>query len=350
MQTILGVPIATILAIVGGVFVFALAALLVVGLRDPLLLRLSLRNVPRRRAQSALIALGLALSTVIITTALNTGDTMSHTLRSLVAGTVGRADEIVVRPRRDARRIGFDNVQSIANGTFLTGTLQPFDQSEADRLRAALASDERVAGVAPATVEQVTAVNTSTNELQALVRLYALPRDYPSVFGVPQAVDGHAIDFASLDGPAALLNPDAANALRAEVGQHLLIQLGERSFDVQVAGLIRGGDLTGAQATIVMPLEELQRLNESPGQINQILIANRGDSSTSVRLSEQVSTVVRPLLVDPEAARRIHTLLSSDLARAELTAALPGLDDHTREQVTELLGELSQPEPTPRFA
>src|SRR5215212_10165018 len=144
MQTILGVPITTIAATVVGLFALALAALLVIGLRDRLLLRLAWRNVPRRRAQSALISLGLALSTVIITTALNTGDTMSHTMRSLVAGTVGRADEIVVRPRRDARRLGFDNVQSVANGTFLTGTLQPFDQADADRLRDALAGDDLV--------------------------------------------------------------------------------------------------------------------------------------------------------------------------------------------------------------
>src|SRR5215204_6546610 len=182
MQTILGVPITTITAVVVGIFVACLALLTVVGLRDRLLLRLALRNVPRRRAQSALIALGLALSTVIITTALNTGDTISHTLRSLVAGTVGRADEIVVRPRRDARRIGFENVQSVANGTFLTGTLQPFGQSEAERLTAALADDDRVAGVTPAVVEQVVAVNMTTGELQVQVRLYALPRDYPSVF------------------------------------------------------------------------------------------------------------------------------------------------------------------------
>src|SRR5215213_8044864 len=154
MTAILGVPTTTITAIVAAIFLAALTILAIVGLRDPLLLRLSLRNIPRRRAQSALIALGLALSTVIITTALNTGDTMSHTMRSLVAGTVGRADEIVVKPRRDARRVGFDNVQSVANGTFLTGTLQPFDQSEADRLRDALAGDDLVAGVAPATVEQ----------------------------------------------------------------------------------------------------------------------------------------------------------------------------------------------------
>ena len=236
MSSILGVPTTTIAAVVAAIFVGGVAILAVIGIRDRLLLRLAIRNVPRRRAQSALIALGLALSTVIITTALNTGDTMSHTMRSLVAGTVGRADEIVVRPRRDARRIGFDNVQSVANGTFLTGSLQPFDQSEANRLQDALADDERVAGVAPAVVEQVTAVNTSTGELQAQVRLYALPREYPPVFGnVGRSRAAQPIDFSALGEAAVLLNPEATNALRAEVGQRLLIQIGDRSLDVEVA-------------------------------------------------------------------------------------------------------------------
>ena len=350
MTAILGVPTTTIAAVVCAVFFGGLAILTAIGLNDRLLPRLALRNVPRRRAQSALISLGLALSTVIITTALNTGDTMSHTMRSLVAGTVGRADEIVVRPRRDARRIGFDNVQSVANGTFLTGTLQPFDESEATRIRAALADDERVAGVAPAVVEQVTAVNTSTGELQAQVRVYALPREYPAVFGSTVGVDGTPVDFRALGEAAILLNPEAANALRAEAGQRLLMQLDGRSLDVEVAALIRGGDLTGAQATILMPLEELQRLTETPGQINQVLIANRGDATTSVLLSGDVSARIRPLLVDDGAARRIHGLLRTEIARAELSAALPGLDERSRGQVSALLEELERPEPSEGFA
>jgi putative ABC transport system permease protein len=350
MQAILGVPMTTVVATVTAIFLTGLAALLVIAVRDRLLLRLALRNVPRRRVQSALIALGLALSTVIITTALNTGDTMSHTLRSLVAGTVGRADEIIVRPRRDARRIGFDNVQSVANGTFLTGTLQPFDQSEADRIQAALADDGRVAGVAPATVEQVLAVNTSTGELQAQVRLYALPRDYPAAFGTIVDLDGRTIDLRTLGPATVLLSQEATAALRAEAGHHLLMQLGGRELDVEVAGLIRSGDLTGVQATIVVPLDDLQRLTEAPGQINQILIANRGDASTSVTLSEQVAGRVRPLLVDAGAARRIFELLRTEVARAELTAALPGLDERSRQQVQDLLAELDRPEPTDRFA
>ena len=113
---------------------------------------------------------------------------------------------------------------------------------------------------------------------------------------------------------------------------------------------MRGGDLTGAQATILMPLEELQRLTDTPGQINQIVIANRGDATTSVMLSGEVSARIRPLLVDPESARRIHGLLSTEIARSELSAALPGLDERSRGQVGALLEELDQAEPSERFA
>ena len=154
MDSILGVPMVAIVAATTGLFALGLGALVVLALRNRLLLVLAVRNIPRRRAQSALITLGLALATVIVTTALNTGDTMSYTVRSLVAGTVGRADEVIVKPRRDPRRFGLEGAQAVANGTFLTGQLDLFDLAEYERLRDALAGDERIAGLAPAVVDE----------------------------------------------------------------------------------------------------------------------------------------------------------------------------------------------------
>src|SRR3954453_5137970 len=157
MQTILGVDMFTIVAVVCGLFVVSLFALSVAAMRNRLLLILAIRNVPRRPFQSALIAMGLALATVILTTALTTGDTLSHTVRTLVAGSVGRAGEVVVKPRRDARRFGLDAAQSVANGTFLTGALDYFEVTAASSLADKLGGDYRVAGVSPAIVDQVVA-------------------------------------------------------------------------------------------------------------------------------------------------------------------------------------------------
>nr|MBA2449696.1 ABC transporter permease [Chloroflexota bacterium] len=349
MQTLLGVPISLILAIVCGLFALGILGLTATAARHRLLVALALRNIPRRRVQSGLIALGLALGTVIITTALNTGDTMSYTVRSLVAGTIGRTDEVIVQPQRDARRTGFDAAQSIANGTFLTGTLSFFDQGEYDRLADALAGDERIEGLAPAIVEQVVVVNRSTQELQAQVRLFALPRDYPPVFGRLETSEGRALTLGGVAATAAVVNAEGAAALQAQPGHSLRVYYRERQLDVELAEVVKNGDLGGVQPTLVLPLEDLQQLADQPRQINQILVANRGDATTSVRLSEDVARAVRPLLLDQAAVNRIFGLLRSDLARAELAGALPNFEPRFRERVERLLRELDAESPTDDF-
>ena len=350
METLLGIPMAWIVSAVAGLFVLGVGGLAIGALRSRILFALAVRNIPRRRVQSALIAVGLALGTVIITTALNTGDTMSYTVRSLVAGTVGRTDEVIVQPQRDARRTGFDAAQSIANGTFLTGTLSPFDQGEYDRLAAALAGDERIAGLVPAIVEQAVVVNLTTQELQAQVRLYALPREYPAVFGRLETEGGRPAPLRDVAPGQAVLNREAAAALQASPGDRLRVYYRERPIELELVEVTRNGDLGGAQPTFVLPLEDLQELAGQPRQINQILVANRGDATTSVQLSEEVARAIRPLLVDPAAAERLFGLLRTDVARAELAATLPNLEPRLRERVENLLHELDAEAPTPRFS
>src|SRR5256885_3030175 len=87
--------------------------------RNPLLLRLAWRNVPRRPGFAVLITLGLTIGTVILSSAFTTGDTMSQSVRTVVAGVLGSADEVVFIPAAE-QRSGFDLAQSIASGSLLT--------------------------------------------------------------------------------------------------------------------------------------------------------------------------------------------------------------------------------------
>ena len=57
--------------------------------------KLGVRNIPRRRAQTTLIVLGLMLSTVIISAAFTTGDTVDRSITSEVYGLLGSVDEVV---------------------------------------------------------------------------------------------------------------------------------------------------------------------------------------------------------------------------------------------------------------
>src|SRR5215218_6895975 len=84
-----------------GLTVVGVAVVGVLGLaawRNPLLPRLAWRNVPRRPGFAALITLGLTIGTIILSSAFTTGDTMSQSVRSVVAGVLGSADEVVFIP------------------------------------------------------------------------------------------------------------------------------------------------------------------------------------------------------------------------------------------------------------
>ena len=73
-----------------------LVTLFVLGWRNRVVMRLGLRNIPRRRAQTVLIVFGLMLSTLIIAAAFGTGDTMTNSFRALALNDLG--DEIWATP------------------------------------------------------------------------------------------------------------------------------------------------------------------------------------------------------------------------------------------------------------
>src|SRR3972149_3533661 len=95
MEKLFGLSMNSIAACLGSVLIIVLFALALVAWRSRVMFKLGLRPIPRRRAQSTLIVLGLMLATLIITAAFVTGDTLSHTIRSLVVESLGEIDEIV---------------------------------------------------------------------------------------------------------------------------------------------------------------------------------------------------------------------------------------------------------------
>jgi len=81
-------------AILTLVFVY----LAVLTLRRPVFFKLGLRPIPRRKAQSTLIVVGLMLATLIITAAFVTGDTLSNSIRTVAIEGMGEMDEVIQEP------------------------------------------------------------------------------------------------------------------------------------------------------------------------------------------------------------------------------------------------------------
>src|SRR5690348_8473696 len=148
METFFGIPTGRLAA---GALA-ALAALAVVlgwrAWRWPIFLRLGVRQLPRRPAQTALVVAGLLLSTALMAASLSTGDTISHALRAAAVNELGPLDEIVTfsgQPSNPATRVDEDN--PFASTTF-------FSPETYQRIEAAVRDDpalaREVAGMTPA--------------------------------------------------------------------------------------------------------------------------------------------------------------------------------------------------------
>ena len=83
MEKLFGLEMATIAGALSSILILVIVSLALLAWRRPVFFKLGLRPIPRRRAQSALIILGLMLATLIITAAFVTGDTLSVSIRSV---------------------------------------------------------------------------------------------------------------------------------------------------------------------------------------------------------------------------------------------------------------------------
>ena len=84
MTELFGRPIADVMYGVLVLLAISLVVLVFIAWRHPLLLRLGIRNITRRPSQTLLIVIGLMLSTLIISAAFATGDTVGYSIANQV--------------------------------------------------------------------------------------------------------------------------------------------------------------------------------------------------------------------------------------------------------------------------
>ena len=192
MQKLFGVSTNSIMVVMLILFALCMSAGLWVLLRQRVIFKLGIRNIPRRRAQSVLIVIGLMLSTLIMSAALTTGDTLDNSITSAAYSTMGETDEAVVLSN------GNKNSNDVSIRT-------PFPQSVATQLQSNLPKNAPIDGVLPVLIEQVPTIDTNTNLHEPALSLTGLdPAAVPS-FGELKDTHGHPIDFANLPAQSVVL-------------------------------------------------------------------------------------------------------------------------------------------------
>jgi putative ABC transport system permease protein len=303
----------------------ACAALLVLevllGAHRRLLVRMALRQLPRRRAQMVLIVVGLALGASIITSVFLTGDTVESAIHGQVVEGLGGIDEILhdasgpyssgdvdlsaltgldtATPGASTEAVFLDYL----SGRMVTGPTPPpqvyFPYAVFQSMQAQLAHSHWVAALMPEAVEQNAMVtDVTTRQIRGEVKVIGLPTRWPAAFGALSS-GRHPVGLAQLPAGTLALNQIAANDLGARPGDHLLLFLGGGRFTFRLAAIAANGGLASAVPEAILPLQALNRLTGHVGAIDRILAVNTGND---------------------EAAAAAN----SDLAAADLAAAAPG--------------------------
>jgi putative ABC transport system permease protein len=268
--------------------------------RNRLLVDMGLRNVPRRKAQSTLIVLGLMLSTVIISAALATGDTVNYSITNDAFTKLGHVDEIVqVRENRSAPSLTTEQV--LPAGLVSQGAIET--------IVGEFHGSDIVDGVLPGLRFPAPVKNEADGHAAPQVVIIGLEAGKMAGFEDDVVLtNGKRFDVSTLGRTAigettALANESAAKALGLQVGSKASIYVGQAPRQVTIVGIVKDGFLTGwsrdAPAGIVVSKSTVQFLFAVIAPANGagfVAISNTGGVRDSVGLSDQVRDEARSAL------------------------------------------------------
>ena len=230
MTDIFGLSVTTLAIGVGIAVGVVLGIIGLFALRRPLVVRMGLRNIPRRRAQTVLIVFGLTLATIIVAMSFSTGDTMTSSIRESAYDGQYRIDHMV----------SFDEEAAVAEGDE-----RRVSQRVLEDLRAELADDERADGVFGALIEPVGVINLDTRLSEPVFWLVgADAADADAVGAIPDE-DWEPLEFSSVGADEIVVSRRAADQLAAEPGHVLRLFAGEERVDLRVAAIGADTVMTG---------------------------------------------------------------------------------------------------------
>ena len=284
MTKIFGIPVGGLTAVLVILLAVALVAVAALAVRNRVFFRLGVRNVKRRRGRTVLIVTGLMLGTAIISAALATGDTMSHTIRSSAATSLGRTDEVIAPKGIEA---------ALASGNAGTGGLY-FSEGYANLIAHEARGSHLIDGVAPVIVEPIAVQDATSRQTESRVTLFAANPARMRGFG-EMRVDGRRVSLANLRPGEIYLNLEGADKLAAKPGDIVQLLSGNSVSTMRVKAVVRyqGGATDGAG--VLMPLETAQQFLGQQGNVRAVFVSNTGGVATTDQVMRLLQPKVAPL-------------------------------------------------------
>ena len=292
--------------------------LITMAMRNRILLKLALRNIPRRRAQTILIVIGLMLSTTIISASLAIGDTVTGSIRSVALDALGHTDLRLRTPQAggDAESAIFTDDPD-GTAFFVDRYLSSTTLGLAIKV---VESDERIDGVMPQIREVLPVLDLRSQLTESRMTVVGFDTSRQEGFGEIHDLGGQIVNLDSLSDTEVFLNRAAAEELNAGTGDRLQIVSPSGRHNFTTKTIVRNNGLAANDHRTIMSLSAMQRIMERPGQVNRIDLSVTGGITSGVDLAVLAAKDLRILLTDPLVAQQLFDVLRSPTVIRTLTA------------------------------
>jgi len=312
VDNLFGIPLTTILiallAMVGAIF----GVLAYIGIRNPLLIKMGVRNLTRRPTQTVLIVIGLMLSTLIISAAFATGDTVGYSVTNTVYDELGEADLIVVFDRDRAEP-----------GQVMT-------EAEVQAVRNLAAGDADIDAVTGLMQLSVPAINQDARLSEPLAIIVGV--DAATIDGLNGLVspDGETLSASALGPNQAYVSEDLVDEILVETGGTVSIRYQSAAHDFDVIGVVRdnalssqaGGGQRGGGGVIVSQEALRSFAVGEDANPNLIVVSVTGGVRDSVDLSGVVEDRLEEAFETQGLPLQVATSKSELVGFAELAGSI----------------------------
>ena len=262
--------------IAAGCLAATVAILLFVGfiaVRNPVMFKMGLRNIPRRKAQTALIVVGLMLSTLIMSAAFGTGDTLTSSVTSEVYAVLGEADELIVWDTDKEAKAQDEQVI-------------PLETVEAWQRQ--FASDPDIEALVPFLAERLPTQNQRSRLNEASARIVAFRASDAQGLGGLKDTDGKPVVLAGNDFA---VNKELAEAIDARPGDTVLVFYEGKPVELKVKALVPVSVLGGAWDTSsqeggAVDFAFLADLTGKGANADGVFVSNRGGARSGLSHSD----------------------------------------------------------------
>ena len=290
MEELFGLPTIRLMWIVVAIVGVAAAVIAFIFIKRPILVRMGLRNIPRRRAQTVLVTMGLTLATIIVTIAFSTGDSLAVSIRGLALDSLERIDHLITVEETGAS--GESGEDGIPNQVLLD-------------LQAHFAGDDRIDAIFGSRFDLVPVEHPDAGQIEPQFFLVGMDPELADQLEAIRDEDGDLLELSSLGSNEIVLNQRAALELDAEPGdQVLLYVLGNpREFTVAEIGrdAILTGNLEAGGAGGLLSMDTYQSLLgprlSPPDQWDTILVSGAGGVREPLEFSESLAEDIQSAIM-----------------------------------------------------